>query len=185
MLGQCIDCVQRYQKRRTLILSRFLSPSDSDRADRGLRINRPSSTDQQGAPVALNPPPIADGRPLSGSLSERDRRQSEYLPSNLKHGRTNEQLSRDGIVGMDPRGDGQAQSSNSGSGFQDGGLGVPERQPSSASYDSLFLPKRHLSPDVHNGSRSATPASQSYAFNSSMQAGYAEPRESAYGPPTG
>ncbi|KAJ5682898.1 hypothetical protein N7462_006063 [Penicillium macrosclerotiorum] len=141
-----------YQKRRTLLLSQFLGPN------KPLEINPHAIADYED-PSDGNHPTIAsptyaagfDGRQSSGGFG-------------YNHG-----------VSMDA----QNPASSRGSAYERDSTGMLQpldRMPSSASYDSLFLPKPpppgSQGPD---GSRTATLMSQNYAFNPESQPEYSQP----------
>ncbi|PGH13820.1 hypothetical protein AJ79_03388 [Helicocarpus griseus UAMH5409] len=181
-----------YEKRRTLLLSHYLSPNNN--GDRGLRIANPGTpAGRRGSHLGLYSPPTSShgSGPHSSTLSD-EHRQSDSFPANLIGGEQDRIISGDGrVAAMDPMaGAHPMQSGNQLAQIQERELGFSfgvERQPSSASYDSLFLPRSQAPPpgSVYDTSRSGTIRSNSYAFNPADQYDYADPRASMYGPSSG
>ncbi|EEQ89866.1 AMP binding domain-containing protein [Blastomyces dermatitidis ER-3] len=177
-----------YEKRRTLILSHYLSSNNSKRADRGLRIGSPTVAGHRVSQLGIYSPPSSSqgSRPASSTLSD-ERRHSDSLPANFI-GREQERIATDSMSARDSIGSAShsMQSGNQLAQIQERELGFSfrsERQPSSASYDSLFLPKGPGQPGNNDSSRSGTLRSHNYAFNPTDQPDYGDPHASVYGPP--
>ncbi|KAK2806158.1 putative NRPS-like protein biosynthetic cluster [Onygenales sp. PD_10] len=184
------DITQKgYQKRRTQLLSQYLSANNGDRG--GLRLSSSGSIGNRASYLGLHSPSPSsqDSRPVSTSLSD-ERRQSDSLPANLIGGRPPQRMSGDGIPGMDPMAGAHPQihPANQLAQIQERELGFSfgvERQPSSASYDSLFLPRGQAPANAYEDSRTGTLRSHNYAFNPGEQPDYGEPHGSMYGPSSG
>ncbi|OJJ45586.1 hypothetical protein ASPZODRAFT_133429 [Penicilliopsis zonata CBS 506.65] len=150
------DITQKgYQKRRTLLLSQFLDASPALEVNAG----GPSATTPDHAQNTA-PPTILSIRPPTAESA--DANQPFDIGNRISQG--NQSLGSDewtaGDEQMhlhDPRG----------SVYDNHGMLQPmDRMPSSASYDSLFLPKTNtVSPLPQEDSRTATLLSQNYAFN--------------------
>ncbi|EER38198.1 meiotically up-regulated gene 62 protein [Histoplasma capsulatum H143] len=178
-----------YDKRRTLILSHYLTSNDGNLVDRGLRITSPTVAGHRVSQLGLYSPPSSSqgSRPASSTLSD-ERPHSDALPTNFT-GREQERVAGNGMAGRDSTGSAphSVQSGNQLAQIQEQELGFSvrsERQPSTASFDSLFLPKGSGQPgNNHDDSRSGTLRSHNYAFNPADQPDYGEPQAGSYGPP--
>ncbi|KMU72055.1 hypothetical protein CISG_00364 [Coccidioides immitis RMSCC 3703] len=140
-----------YQKRRTLLLSQYLS-ADGAQGNQELRFMRRPSHDA--------PTTIAGGQVNRRSVYADNRRQSDYLPANL--------LSPADSGYTDPR-------ANPLSRIHENELGFslnPTQQPSRTSYDSMQAPMANPSVADYDHSRSPTVISQNYAFNPNEQPEY-------------
>ncbi|KAJ5578699.1 uncharacterized protein N7459_007663 [Penicillium hispanicum] len=158
-----------YQKRRTLLLSQFLGPN------KPLEINPHANGDQGAASEGphMAPPTILSVRPPTADSSQPTISSPNYAGGY-------DDMSGNGEVGYNHRVSMGMQSPSpapTGSYDRDstGMLQALDRMPSSASYDSLFLPKPpppgSQGPD---GSRTATLMSQNYAFNPEYQTEYSQ-----------
>ncbi|OJD15033.1 hypothetical protein AJ78_04688 [Emergomyces pasteurianus Ep9510] len=186
-----------YEKRRTLILSHYLTSNQGNLTDRGLRIASPTVASHRASQLGIYSPPSSSqgSRPVSSTLSD-ERRQSDTLPANFI-GKEQDRIKGDGMSGRDSMGSAShtMQSGNQLAQIQERELGFSfgvERQPSSSSYDSLFLPKGPASGqgqgqpgNNYDDSRSGTLRSHNYAFNPADQPDYGDLRVSTYGPPGG
>ncbi|KAL1954802.1 hypothetical protein VTO42DRAFT_706 [Malbranchea cinnamomea] len=150
-----------YQKRRTLILSKYLSSSNNASSrDRSLNVGGRYSTSRQDSlsPVTLNRSSFQDRRSSNNIPGDARCRESENLSINLT-GSPNPAYS--GEQG------GHAYPTNISS-IQEAELGFSLKEipkTSSASYDPVFLPAAPPESESYNPSRTGTLLSQNYAFN--------------------
>ncbi|ODH47649.1 hypothetical protein GX48_06266 [Paracoccidioides brasiliensis] len=181
-----------YEKRRTLILSHYLSTNNGDPTDRGLRIANPgNAANRRASHLGLYSPATSSqgSRPASSTLSD-ERQQSESLSANFIGG-DQERVKGDQMAEMNAMADAhyQMQAGNQLAQIQERELDLSfgvERNPSSASKDSLFLPRGQAPSGSNYGtSRSGTLTSHNYAFNPADKPSYGEPRTITYSPPGG
>ncbi|WEW54841.1 hypothetical protein PRK78_000267 [Emydomyces testavorans] len=138
-----------YQKRRTLLFSRYLSANGAH-GDQARRLDYPPRRDSQ----FRVPTPLAAGPSNRRSAYADTRRQSDYLPANL--------------ASPTDEGDYVNPHANSLSQIHENELGFPlnaAQQPSNVSYDSLQTPRAFPPDTQYDPSRSPTIVTQNYAFN--------------------
>ncbi|PGH28207.1 hypothetical protein AJ80_00097 [Polytolypa hystricis UAMH7299] len=187
------DITQKgYQKRRTFLLSEYLSSSPTDGADRGLRVVNPTvspTANQRASYVGLHPSPSnsSGSRRLSKAPRD-DLPRSEYLPTNIPAAGGDNSYGMDSMTGPQPP-QSYAHPGNQLTNIQEGELGFPsniDRHVSVASYDSLFLPRgSHSREGSYDFGRSDTMMSQNYAFNPNEHPEYAARRGSTFAPSIG
>ena len=150
-----------YHKRRSVILSQFLSPAQVEQAQRGLRIHSPDDTahpsndGSRAAPFAV-PTTSSSGRPYAG--------QNNHFPAVSQD--TPEFRSVTPVQGQVGR-------------FQERQLGVrnPMQRQSSYGQDGLYLPRPDSPgsfPVSDDNTRSSTMMNSNYAFNPAAEPGYNE-----------
>lgn len=132
-----------------------------------------------------NPSTSSSNRRTGTPMSD-ERPSSEYLPANLAGG---DRGYGEGIPGIDSMTSQHIHPSNPLSRIQEQELGFSlgvqvERQPSTRSYDSLFLPRGYAGSDGYdNTPQSGTMMSQNYAFHPGDQVDYVDAQGNVYGPP--
>ncbi|EEP82269.1 conserved hypothetical protein [Uncinocarpus reesii 1704] len=142
-----------YQKRRTLLLSQYLS-ADGHQGHQGL--NLPRKDLPQGAPAS-----IPSAQTARRSVYADNRRQSDYLPANLLVSPTESEYANPPVNPLS-----RIHENELGFSLDSG------HQPTRASYDSLRNSGVNTSISQYDQSRSPTIMSQSYAFNPNDQQGY-------------
>lgn len=157
-----------YQKRRTILLSQFFGPNS------GLDFNTPSSEGHSSLTSSNNAPPaILSVRPPTADSTAQG-----Y--SSFANGRDNTQ--GNGSFGYDRR----VSADTQGTLDRDGAFLQAFDRTSSASYDSLFLPKpQQQAPVPQEDSRTATLLSQNYAFNPGPYQGHIDESAGGYETPLG
>ncbi|KAF3397989.1 hypothetical protein F1880_006036 [Penicillium rolfsii] len=158
-----------YQKRRTLLLSQFLGPN------KPLEIGSHAAAGYGNTSEAshINPPAILSVRPPTSESSQPTIASPTYADAY-------DGMQSSAGFGYNHRGSVDAQNPSpapAGSYEQDnsGMLQAVDRMPSTASYDSLFLPKPPVpGSQGQDGSRTATLMSQNYAFNPESQPEYVQ-----------
>lgn len=165
-----------YQKRRTLILSQYLTPTQTEQLQRGLRVHSPEDTvhpsndgarltslgghSSQNSSISHSTPGIA----VNGGIG--------HLPAAVPHG----------------QGYGQGYGHTGQSLAKDLAVGQLERRRSAYGLDSSYLGQGEGQsgyPSSQDDSRNHTMMSSNYAFNPANEAGYVEQGSSGYGTPSG
>ncbi|KAL4895677.1 hypothetical protein BDV59DRAFT_142590 [Aspergillus ambiguus] len=159
-----------YQKRRTLLLSQFFGPNMA------LDVNAAGSMDQSRSLNSSSnvPPAILNVRPPTADSNQA----ASHQPFATGH----DNMQGNGSFGYDRRVSGDTQDSM---GRESLSLQQLDRMPSSASYDSLFLPKPPAGPGMQEDSRTATLMSQNYAFNPGVAPEHFEDQMGGYEVPSG
>ena len=157
-----------YEKRRTLLLSQYLSPQDAPQFQRGgLRIHSPDDSDHPASHdgsraaslAALTAQSTSDSTSRNGTMSE------AYPSMNRKISAVRESYADDPYRSNSPVSHVQR--------FQERETGAIPRQPSfTGSYDNR---RETLVVDSIGNSRTPTLVSQNYAFNPDAQGGYSGP----------
>ncbi|KAF7593269.1 hypothetical protein BBP40_011726 [Aspergillus hancockii] len=175
-----------YQKRRTVLLSQFFGPNN------GLDVNTPSSGGPSLSMTSSNDTPqaILSVRPPTAESTSQG-----Y--SSFANGRDN--MQGNGSFGYERRISALSADTQGTVDRDSAFLQSLDRMPSSASYDSLFLPKaqqqqqllqlqqqqQQQAPIAQEDSRTATLLSQNYAFNPGLYHDHVDESAGAYEMPPG
>ncbi|KAJ5167432.1 uncharacterized protein N7482_006213 [Penicillium canariense] len=159
-----------YQKRRTFLLSQFLGPN------KPLEINAHAAASYAGSSEGshITPPAILSVRPPTADSSQPTIASPTYA-GGYDGGQGSGEFGYNHGVSVDAQNPSPA---IAGPHERDstGMLEALDRMPTSASYDSLFLPRPPVpGSQGQDGSRTATLMSQNYAFNPESDAEYVQP----------
>lgn len=144
------DCLRRYQKRRTLLLSQYLAPNGVH-GDQSLRLSSPPPNEPQ---LGISSTSATGGQTNRLSVYSDGRRLSDYLPANLKS-------PTDSVNFATPHEGPLSRIHENELGFS---LDAPQQLPGEST-DSLQAFRANPTGMHYDQSRSPTVTSQNYAFN--------------------